>query len=197
VKAIHGAMHNLRNVEYQIFVNEPTKLKGYPGIAEATNMGVDKCLGEGWDYLWIVEGDIEVPKGAFRRLFCLGADINLGIYPCHRQDELKMIAGFFYRRESGVAGVRSRFIYPLEELQGKVFTNMVLSGVGCALIHRRVFEKIVFKHDQHEFNLKVGIHDQLFLYDAQAEYGFKVFLHGDVICGHLPEWSLKRLAQGS
>jgi len=36
------------------------------------------------------------------------------------------------------------------------------------------------------------VHDQLFLLDAQR-LGFKVLLHGDVLCGHLPEWSLQKL----
>ena len=71
---------------------------------------------------------------------------------------------------------------------------MVWAGIGCALIKRSVFEKIRFVYDPREYNWKVGVHDQLFLFEAQ-QLGFKVRLHGDVICGHLPEWPLQKLEE--
>ena len=49
-------------------------------------------------------------------------------------------------------------------------------------------------YDQREYERKVGVHDQLFLFEAQR-LGFKVQLHGDVLCGHLPEWPLKKLEE--
>ena len=69
---------------------------------------------------------------------------------------------------------------------------MVWAGIGCALIKRTVFEKIRFIYDLREYNRKVGVHDQLFLFEAQR-LGFNVLLHGDVLCGHLPEWPLQKL----
>ena len=69
---------------------------------------------------------------------------------------------------------------------------MVWAGIGCALIRRRVFEGLRFVYDLREYRRKLGVHDQLFLFEAQR-LGFKVMLHGDVVCGHLPEWPLKKL----
>jgi len=77
-------------------------------------------------------------------------------------------------------------------LRGKVFESMVWAGIGCALISRRVLEGLRFVWDQHEFQRFVGVHDQLFLFQAQ-QLGFRVFLHGDVLCGHLPEWKLQQM----
>jgi len=69
---------------------------------------------------------------------------------------------------------------------------MVWAGIGCALIRRSVLERLRFVWNQYEYDRFVGVHDQLFLFRAQ-QLGFRVFLHGDVLCGNLPEWPLKKL----
>jgi len=189
-QACEGAQ---RLAEFQVFVNEATKKQLLAGVVEATNMLVDKCIREGFDYLWIVEADVVVPRGAFLRLFRPLADINLGFYPNHRVD-LRLMAGYFkLGRQGNPPTVVS--VTDVPALKGKVFTGMVCAGIGCALIHRRVFEAgLDFKYDPQLYTAKVGVHDQLFLYLAQWEYEFSVYLHGDVICGHLPEWPLERLS---
>ena len=83
-------------------------------------------------------------------------------------------------------------ISDVKQLSCKVFKNMVWAGIGCALIKRAVCAKIPFLYDIREYERKVGVHDQLFLFEAQRR-GFKVLLHGDVLCGHLPEWPLQKL----
>ena len=167
-----------------------TENQGLPGIVEATNFLVQKCLDENYDRLWIVEADVEVPKYSLAKLLC-DADINLGIYPNHRSDELRMMAGYFQEDYNKVKPeVKSIFV--INKLKGKIFTGMVWAGIGCALIKRTVLQKLRFKYDPREYSRKVGVHDQLFLFDAQ-QLGFKVFLHGEVICGHHPEWSLQKL----
>ena len=84
-------------------------------------------------------------------------------------------------------------VFGVDQLRGKVFSEMVWAGIGCTLIRRRVLEKLRFVYNQREYGRKVGVHDQLFLFEAQQQFGFRVLLHGDVICGHLPEWPLKKL----
>lgn len=191
VDAIEVAM---QGVQHEIYVTPKTSEMGYKGVAEASNMLIDKCVGEGWDYLWIVEGDVQVPEHAFRKL-CVNADINLGIYPYHFRGELRMMAGYFERMPPGNPPKIVR-VEDKATLEDRVFSNMVCSGVGCALIARHVFEKapdLRFVHDVERFRSAVGGHDQLFLWEAQR-LGFKVFLHGDVVCGHLPEWELSTIA---
>jgi hypothetical protein len=83
-------------------------------------------------------------------------------------------------------------VFDLKQIKGKVFSGIVWAGIGWALIKRSVFEKIHFVYDLREFERKVGVHDQLFLFEAQR-LGFKVMLYGDVLCGHLPEWALQKL----
>ena len=78
----------------QIVLSPETGNQGLPRIVEATNFLVQKCLDENYSRLWIVEADVEVPKHSLVKLLC-DAYINLGIYPNHRPDELRMMAGYF------------------------------------------------------------------------------------------------------
>ena len=190
VGAIEAAVAEAPGVEVEIVVSPPTREQGLAGVVEATNFLVQKCLDEDWDRLWIVEADVEVPKHALVRLLSFGGDIDLGIYPNHRSD-LRLMAGYFQERYDRVKPVVHSVI-DVEQLRGKVFESMVWSGIGCALIKRAVFDKSRFLYDLREYERKVGVHDQLFLFEAQR-LGFKVLLHGNVLCGHLPEWSLQKL----
>ena len=120
-----------------------------------------------------------------------GGDIDLGIYPNHRS-ELRLMAGYFQEHPDRVKPLVNS-VYGVEVLRGKVFSGMVWAGIGCALISRRVLEQLRFVYNELEYRRKVGVHDQLFLFEAQQRFGFRVLLHGDVLCGHLPEWPLKEL----
>jgi len=104
-----------------------------------------------------------------------------------------MMAGYFQEYYNQVKS-EVKSVFDINKLKGKIFTGMVWAGIGCALIKRTVLQKIHFIYDPSEYFRKVGVHDQLFLFDAQL-LGFQVLLHGDVICGHLPEWPLQRLEE--
>jgi hypothetical protein len=196
VGAIEAAVAEAPGVEAEIVVSPATHMLGLAGVVEATNFLARKCVVEGFDFLWIVEADVEVPRHALVRLLSDVSDISLGIYPNHRPDELRMMAGFFQEHPDRVKpDVCS--VFSVDQLKGKVFEGMVWAGIGCALISRRVFEKLQFVYDQNEYMRKVGVHDQLFLFDAQQRYGFRVLLRCDVLCGHLPEWPLQKLEEAN
>ena len=94
VGAIEAALSEVPGVEAEIFVSPATDNEGLAGVVEASNFLAQKCVTEGWDFLWIVEADVEVPREALRRLLSVSCDISLGIYPNHRSD-LRMMAGYF------------------------------------------------------------------------------------------------------
>ena len=165
VGAIEAAVAEA-NVEAKIVLSSPTVKQGAAGIVEATNFLVRACVDEGYDFLWIVEADVEVPRHALVRLLSDVSDISLGIYPNHRPDRLRMMAGFFQEHPDKVKPL-VHSVFDVEKLRGKVFSGMVWAGIGCALISRRVFEKLQFVYDQNEYKRKVGVHDQLFLFEAQ------------------------------
>ena len=194
VGAIEAAVAEA-DVESEIVVSLATHMQGLAGVVEASNFLARKCVVEGYDFLWIVEADVEVPREALRRLLSYGSDISLGIYPNHRDDQLRMMAGYFQEHPDRVKPL-VHSVFGVDQLRGKVFSGMVWAGIGCALIRRRVFERgLQFVFDLREFERVVGVHDQLFLFDAQRRFGFRVLLRGDVLCGHLPEWPLEKLEE--
>ena len=191
VGAIEAAIAAVPGAEVDVVLSPSTHMQGLAGIVEATNFLARKCIAEGYDFLWIVEADLEVPRHALVRLLSDVSDISLGIYPVHQSD-LRLMAGYFQEEYVDRVKPRVQSVFDVEVLKGKVFEGMVWAGIGCALIRRRVFEKLRFVYDQREYGRKVGVHDQLFLFEAQR-LGFRVLLRGDVLCGHLPEWPLKKL----
>ena len=191
VGAVEAAVDEVPDVEAEIVVSPATHMQGIAGVVEASNFLARKCVVEGYDFLWIVEADVEVPRHALVRLLSDVSDISLGIYPNHRPDELRMMAGYFQEHPDRVKPL-VHSVLDVEMLRGKVFSGMVWAGIGCALVSRRVFESLRFVYSAEEYMRKVGVHDQLFLFEAQR-LGFKVLLHGNVLCGHLPEWPLQKL----
>ena len=193
VGAIEAAIAEVPGAEVDVVLSHSTHMQGLTGIVEASNFLARKCAVEGYDFLWIVEADVEVPRHALVRLLSDVSDISLGIYPNNIPDGLRMMAGYFQEQSDRVKPL-VHSVFGVDQLRDKVFSGMVWAGIGCALIHRRVFEGLRFVYDQREYGRKVGVHDQLFLLDAQR-LGFKVQLHGDVLCGHLPEWPLQKLEE--
>ena len=190
VGAIEAAISEVPGAEVDVILSPFTKEQELEGIIEATNFLAEKCVAEGYDFLWIVEADVEVPKVALYRLLRVRADVALGIYPTHQEGALRMMAGHFEVDPEHVKPIVRSDVDALT-LRNNVFRGMVWAGVGCALISRRVLESLRFVYDYEEYGQKAGVHDQLFLFEAQLR-GFRVLLHGGVLCGHLPEWPLHK-----
>ena len=139
VGAIEAAVAEVPGVD--VVVSPATHMQGLAGVVEASNFLARKCVVEGYDFLWIVEADVEVPRHALVRLLSEEGDVHLGIYPNHRSD-LRMMAGYFEERPDRVKPL-VHSVFGVDQLRGKVFEGMVWAGIGCALIHRRVLEKPV------------------------------------------------------
>ena len=155
VGAIEAAIAEVPGAEAEIVVSPATHMQGLAGVVEASNFLAEKCVVEGYDFLWIVEADVEVPRHALVRLLSDVSDISLGIYPNHRPDGLRMMAGYFQEHADRVKPV-VQSIFDVDQLRGKVFEGMVWAGIGCALIRRRVFESLRFVYSALEYRRKVG-----------------------------------------
>ena len=153
VGAIEAALVEA-DVESEIVVSPATHMQGLAGVVEASNFLARKCVVEGFDFLWIIEADVEVPKHALARLLAYSSDISLGIYPNHRED-LKLMCGFF-EEQLLVQKPVVHNVGELEALRGKVFEGLVWAGVGCCLIHRRVFEMVRFVWSYEEYSRRWG-----------------------------------------
>jgi hypothetical protein len=165
----------LESVAHEVFITLPQAKPGIEGIVEAQNVLIDKCVREGFDYLWIIQADVEVPQDSFQNLLGLGVDVAFGVVPRH-DDQNALICGFIDENQKV-------WYLPRQVIQGQVLSGWVFAS-GCILLKRRVLEAGI------RFRYVRGIgEDILFAYDVQKG-GFVAKVHGGVICGHLPEWPL-------
>jgi hypothetical protein len=133
-------------------------------------------LREGFDYLWIMQADVQVPADAFEKLFGLGVDVAQGVVPRH-DDPKALICGFMDED-------KKVWYLPRQAVQGQILSGWVFAGGSCTLIKRRVLEAGI------RFRCERGVgEDVLFMFDVQKA-GFVAKVDGRVICGHLPEWPL-------
>jgi len=170
---------SIGDVEHGVYVSPNSTAIEVNGIVECDNNIISYFLSKDFTHLWMVELDTVVPKDAFSKLFGLDVDIALGFYPSHR-DFNRLIAGWI--------GEDAKVYYlPRFALKGQILRGWVFAGTGCMLVKRRVFENggVRFKYSP-----DVGGPDVTFMFDSLRR-GFSAALHGDVKCGHLPEWPLK------
>lgn len=168
----------LEGVDHEVFVSPSTHKSSWEGLVECQNVIREKFLGGPYDLLWHVELDVQVPMGSFQKLLDLDVDIACGYVKRHTEDAL--ICGFLDEK------MRVWYL-PLNAVKGNILTGWVLAGTSCVLFKRRVFEEgLRFKFNPHVTP------DILFMFDAQR-LGFVAKVHGDVLCGHLPEFPLEEL----
>ena len=160
-------------VDHEVFVTPPQHEKDLPGIVDAQNLLVERALKGGFDYLWIVQADVEVPLGSFEKLFGLDVDVAQGVVSRH-DDPNAFICGFMDRN-------KKVWYLPRSAVEGQILSGWVFAGLSCTLIKRRILEAGI------RFKYQPGLgEDVLFLFDVQSR-GFVAKVHGGVLCGHLPE----------
>jgi hypothetical protein len=164
------------SVEHEVFVTPPSSKIGIEGIVEAENQLILRALEDDFSHLWLVQADVEVPYNAFGSLHGLDVDVAFGVVPRH-DDRNALICGFLDEKAKV-------WYLPRQAVEGQILSGWVFAS-GCILIKRRVLEAGV------RFRYESGVgEDVLFAYDVQKA-GFVAKVHGDVLCGHLPEWHLQ------
>ncbi len=172
----------LEGVDYEVFVSPPACHGPWLGLVECQNAILDKFLSGAFTHLWLVELDVQVPPDSFKKLLALDVDIACGFVRRHSGEGL--ILGFLDE------DMRVWYL-PLNAVQGNVLSGWVMAGTSCVLIKRRVFGVVSrFKFDSHVSP------DILFMFQAQRA-GFVAEVHGDVLCGHLPEFPLTASMPGA
>jgi hypothetical protein len=166
------------DVEHEVFVTPPTHLASWEGLVDRQNLILQRFLSGDWGYLWHVELDVQVPKDAFEKLYALDVDVACGYVQRHSGDGL--ICGFMDEQ-------MKVWYLPLKTVRGNILTGWVMAGTSCVLFKRRVFEEgLRFRY------MPNVTPDILFMFDVQR-LGYIAKVHGDVLCGHLPEHPLSSL----
>lgn len=177
---------------------------------EAITDRINVCVDYFYDktnatHIWIVDGDVETPKHALRYLLTLDADIASGIYAFHNE-QFAMMFGKMKSPDDDLVDskVKTNKFTPRgligfsgDGIIGSGYTDYrVGGGNGCMLMKRRVFDRYHPNIKPLRFvnNYKDMGSDLFFWYRAQNA-GLTCRIHGRVLCGHLPQWSLESYAE--
>ena len=166
-------------------------------ITDRINDCIDHFMTTDATHIWLIDGDIEVPKHALRYLLNLNVDITSGIYSFHNEKYAMM----FGKMKDPDAEVKDptdkthKFVpRGLIGFQGDGIIGAdqrVGGGNGCMLIKRRVFRQYHPNIKPLRFvNSYKNMGSDLYFWHRAQNAGFTCRIHGRVLCGHLPQWPL-------
>lgn len=177
-------------------------MEGKMSKLEAITDRINACIDYFMDktdatHIWLIDGDLEVPKHALRYLLNLDVDIASGIYAFHNE-KYSMMFGKMHKPDDDVDEIEKKHKFNPRGLIGFPGDGIiggdirVGGGNGCMLMKRRVFKQWHPQILPLRFVNDIGNmgSDLLFWYRAQ-EAGLSCRIHGRVICGHLPQWPLE------
>jgi len=143
-------------------------------LDRARNRLVEKALQREADYIWFIDSDCIIPKGAFEKLLKLNAEIASGVY--------------FVKVRPYVPVMR-------KEIEGRLYFMELIDfnrvyevdgiGMGCCLIKADVFKKLPkpwFKFDWTEDGRELS--EDLYFCRLARKHGFKILVDTSVIVGH-------------
>ena len=146
-------------------------------IIASRNILREKALKEGYDYFLSLEQDILPPENVIERLLQHEKDIVTGVY--YKEGTLpdgrKTSYALLYTEQNG----KLVLVHP-ERLKNNELIKINACGLGCALIDRKVLEKIMFRKPTQG----PAQDDMMFCYDAQKT-GFEIFVDPAIVCEHL------------
>ena len=171
-------------------------VRGYD-CATARNRIAQKTLDGGYDYVLMVDNDVTPPSDALVNLLSHNVDFVSGFYMHRNADnepvdrtcacKLKDPSGFDY------------FNYPLEseytrqELaemreNGEHLLEIHGGGMGCALVSRRVFERLRypwFDWVNYDNADRAMLSEDLYFCEKMRKKGIKRYADTRVACGHM------------
>lgn len=170
-------------------------VRGYD-VANARNTIAQATLDGGYDYVLMIDNDEVVPSDALINLIDSDLSCPLG----HT-----MVVGYCLSRPTGKANDSGRTTvfrfggkdytvedaYTVDELQelrecGMMRLQIRGSGLGCALVHRTVFEKMKYPYFKWvEYNNKTQLSEDLYFCEQFRSIKKPIFVDTRVACGHM------------
>ena len=161
-------------------------------IAGRMNVIVDLFMDSDATHVFFNDGDVEAPPNGIDTLLRHNVDVASGVYPFHNFKEVKsMLFGRMRRGEKNQCG---QFIpRHWEYMRGQVFGEEEAwsGGSGCLLVKRRVFKRHHPKILSLRFTRAGGCGLDTLFWKRVQDAGFTARVDANVVCGHLPSYSLK------
>lgn len=185
-KAIYELDKGGHEVDFDFF-------RGYD-VANARNQIGQATIDRGYDYVLMIDND-EVP----------GKDALLKLLETEQSyPDRNMTVGYCHSRPTGARNTSGRttafkfggknYVYEdaylsseLKDLRDKGMTRIQIrgSGLGCALIHRSIFERLKYPWFQWlVFDNKTQLSEDLYFCEIFAEICTPIFVDTRVTCGH-------------
>jgi len=149
-------------------------------IERARNDLVERSLKHSPDYVLFVDSDMILPENILDSLINMKKDISSALYFI-RLPPYKPLAKI----------IKDGLFYNLDAVPLNQIIEVDSVGMGCVLIKREVFEKLIEKDkkifDTKEINVKDKtqlLSEDTFFCSKARELGFKIFLNTGLICKH-------------
>jgi len=170
-------------------------IRGYD-VANARNKIAQTMLDKGYDYVLTVDNDEIVPKDALTNL--LESEQSYPLGHC-------MVVGYCLSRPTNMANTNRRTTafkfggkdyvtedaYKAEELlklreNGITKVQIRGSGLGCALIHREIFERMQYPYFRWvEYNNRAQLSEDLYFCEQFRSIVTPIYVDTRVSCGHM------------
>lgn len=170
VNRLHD-LYNQKEYDVQIYMRASTI------VDKARNDLVKMALKDNCDYVFFIDSDTLIPKGALDQLLKMDVDIASGLYFAKGKPYLP------------VARVREgdRHFF-LEDFEWNSIMEVQGVGMGCCLIKTDVFKNLEFPYFKLEWRKHEGkdyqIAEDLYFCDEAQKKGHKVYLNTGVVCQH-------------
>ena len=187
-KSIYDLDKGDNEVEFDFF-------RGYD-VANARNNIANSTLDRGFEYVLMVDNDEVVPSDALinlletERSYPLGHTMAVGYClsrPVNQANKSGRTTAFKFGGRDYVANDA----YTAKELQdfaknGTVKIQIRGSGLGCALVHRDVFEKMSYPYFKWLlYNNRSQLSEDLYFCEKFKEINVPIFVDTRVACGHM------------
>jgi len=149
-------------------------------------------------HLWFVDADNEMPAHALCNLLELDVDIASAISPPHYSKRKSTVLRWMPAPSPEYEWSRPWFKpYLIRDVIGRIMgaNQIIATGHFCMLCKRRVFEKVSPDSEPLRFVYEPPqrLGNEILFWKTAQELGFKCRIDGSILCGHLPEFPLKKM----
>ena len=162
-------------------------------IGHNRNMIVTKFLETDAEYLWFVDNDCIIPINALELLLEADKPIVSGLYPVLK---LGMVFYFCAGNLNDDPDTQHEGRFRMLERQPEGLTKVHMTGMGCCLIKRELFEKTKFPWFQDFYfsaNPKHHSHEDYYFYQQLHALDIYPYVDPRVVCGHIKKMDVTRL----
>lgn len=152
----------------------------YDRIISCRNLLRQKVLDGGYDYLFSLEQDVIPPRNVIERLLSYEKNIISGVYfkPDIYENYREPVAMLWVLHPDD-----PNKVLPIRKdiINGNNLIKVDMCGLGCAIIHRKVLEKIRFRYDLADCSCT----DDIFFSRDSKKQGFEIHSDTAVKCKHI------------